>query len=270
MAKKGSAVFFVTGKGGAGKSTVAALLARGAVAGGLKAELVRVRDLDPRENLSALLLRTLRFRFLSDRLMDSSTFNAVAAAAPGLADLATLSAIVDAARPRSDAPDVMVVDAPASGHCVALLKAPARVLDLVGRGPVATIAREALALITDVERCRAVVVTIPEDLSVAEAVQLTDQLRGLGVEPGPGIVNGVLPEFAGTAQSDWLLKSGACADSSRYLAIRRRQLAYSDAFERKTGTAIHIPFVGNGAGRGAVPSDEQATRILTALMEGSL
>ena len=76
--------------------------------------------LDPREALRRLLGRTLRFGFLADRLMDSRTFSAVAAAAPALADLVRIDCLREVAAGNvAGAFDVVVVNAPSSGHGVA-------------------------------------------------------------------------------------------------------------------------------------------------------
>ncbi len=292
MAKTNAAVFFVTGKGGVGKSYLARTLAYGAARGGLRTILVRTHsllgdtgeasdphadgkevgdgpqsvDLDARSSLHAFLSRTLRFRFLSDRLMDSRTFSAVAAAAPGLSDLVTLSAITELARERSKAADLIVVDAPASGHSLPLLASPARILDLIRIGPVATVARASLEMITDVDRCRALVATLPEELCISEAALLTRDIRDLGVKLAPAIVNGVYPELADSEQRAWLETEAPSEDAATYLRTCARQRALIETFRREVGETLSVPFSFSGQ----PAADLDATALVAKILEGAV
>jgi anion-transporting ArsA/GET3 family ATPase len=266
-------VLYVTGKGGAGKTSVASLLAAGCASHGETVALVGVTDvvdpstidrstgvdagvhcitLDERHALHHLLTHLLKFRMLSDRLMDSRTFSSVAAAAPGVKDLVYLSYLRELADGRTGSRfDTVVVDAPASGHSVPLLEAPRRVLELVPIGPIARIAREADALVRDHRHLTAVIVTLPEELGVTETLELHRALRGLDVAVAPIVINGVYPERLTSVQRSWLDEHGGSSDALLHAARRRRQLELLEPLRSLAGaeSALHLLPFDFGAGR---------------------
>ena len=79
-----------------------------------------------------------------------------------------------ALRPRS------IVDAPATGHGLAFLKVPLAASRAVPVGPVGHNARRILALLRDPERTALVVVAIPEEMAVVEALEFHRAGRGRG------------------------------------------------------------------------------------------
>lgn len=198
----------VTGKGGVGKTTVAASLARFAAANGkrvLCAEMagdagtasaladalgIDTLDVEPKEvspNLSAVLLaphlghqRFLRdvlpMRLLADAAMKSAAIRRFLSAAPTFPEMGVLYRLLDLVRlkRRDGSPEheMIVVDLPATGHALALAQIPASLLRVIPTGPIATAVREGLELIKDPERTGAVVVTLPETLPVSEALEL--------------------------------------------------------------------------------------------------
>jgi len=202
----------VTGKGGVGKTTVAASLARFAAAQGkrvLCAEMVgdptessaladalgvERLDVEPTEiapNLSAVLLapylghqRFLRdvlpMRLLADAAMKSAAIRRFLSAAPTFPEMGVLYRLLDLVRAKhkDDTPlhEMIIVDLPATGHALALAQIPASLLRVIPTGPIATAVREGLDLIADPVRTGAVVVTLPETLPVSEALEL---IRGI-------------------------------------------------------------------------------------------
>jgi anion-transporting ArsA/GET3 family ATPase len=258
---------FVTGKGGAGKSLVAAALAQEAERHGMRVALVDAVDaedltdlsgaptpskvekvvLEPRLALRHLLTRLLRFSFLSSRLMDSRTFSAVAAAAPGLSDLLRLDYLRELAHGRVRGRfDLLVVNAPASGHGVGLIEAPQKIADVLPMGPAAAVARAAREFTTDRTGFRAVVVALPEELSVAETAELHRDLERLGVSVSPTVVNGVYPERAGAEQTDWLRNHSGSSDARLYIARRERQLALLEEIASPQGPPVVLPYLFKG------------------------
>ncbi len=200
------AFLVVTGKGGVGKSTVSAVLGRRLAEGaGPEGRRVLVIEIDPRENLHHLLgappsggeivdvggglwLQHLKPRTVIDgvieervhlgavarRIQASPVYQHFIDGAPGLKELAVLEharRLLDARRF-----DVVLLDAPATGHGVSLLRAPGLVAEVVRGGPFGRIAEEIAALVQDRERSGVVVVTQAEEMPVEEALDLQDLL----------------------------------------------------------------------------------------------
>lgn len=273
-------ILFVSGKGGTGKSFVAEALATEATSRGLRVALVRVHaaeatkaktpeshgratgprvrreaaqvpafrevTLDERAALEKFLTRVLVVGFVARRLLDSRTFSAVAAAAPGLRDLVTLTAITALAAPRRRRGlDLIVVDAPASGHSVPLLTAPQRVLEIAPVGPVAREARAARELVTDARRFVPLIVTIAEELAVTEALSLYEDMIDAGVPAPRIVVNSLWPLHLAAEHVDWLLASRASSDAILHHKRRRRQLELITSLEQRVGRCPALPFTFN-------------------------
>jgi len=199
-----SRVTIVAGKGGVGKTTVTAVLARAAADAGLRVLAV---ELDGKPVLADLVgalpceqigastaleeyLREHGFGRVAKRLSASGVIDVVATAAPGIDDIVVLGKIKQLER--SGDWDVIVVDGPAAGHAITFLTSAAGLHEAVRGGPVRVQADEVLELLHDPSRCQVVLVTLPETTPVNEVVQtayaLEDRVR---VRLGPVIVNNV-------------------------------------------------------------------------------
>lgn len=216
-----SRVLIVAGKGGVGKTTVTAALARMAADAGLTALIVEVEgksglaaafghddtildyneiELSPGVRARTLtpdraLLEYLRdhgLKRLSKRLSSSGALDVVATAAPGIKDILVLGKVKQLEV--AGAADVIIVDAPAAGHAVTFLASARGLLDAVKVGPILTQAEEVVALLTNPERCQVVLVTLPEETPVNEVIETAFALEDrVGMKLGPVIVNGVYP-----------------------------------------------------------------------------
>src|SRR5439155_973972 len=159
-------------------------------------------SLEPEVLLGDFVEGVLRFRILARRLLESTSFQVLAAAAPGLGEFLVLQRLlgwVEARRRGRPVYDLVVVDAPASGHSLPLLAAPHTLGALARLGPVAELLARIQRLIADPGATLVCVVTTPEELAVRETVELHRELAGrLGLAVAPPIVN-ALPRRRFTA-----------------------------------------------------------------------
>ena len=203
---------FLLGKGGVGRSTLAAALGLLAARRGRRAIVVEVSgrgdvprlfarpgepgvetelapglwtlDVDPRQALEEYLRDQLPLRVIADAIGSSATFGYVAAATPGLRELLTIGKIWELAQPhrraRTAQPyDVVVVDAPATGHGLALLEAPRTFANAAQVGPIARHARRIAVTVRDRSTTALVAVTTPEQAAVDELLALRAALGQL-------------------------------------------------------------------------------------------
>jgi anion-transporting ArsA/GET3 family ATPase len=225
---RASRVVIVAGKGGVGKTTVSAALARLAAEQGLRTLVVEVEGkgglaglfgapplgyeesvLHRAEGGGVVRGRTLTpddalfeyledhgLRRLSKRLVQTGAMDVVATAAPGIKDILVLGKVK--ALERGGQSDLIVLDAPAAGHAITFLLAARALLDAVRVGPIQAQAREVLELLTDPARCQVVLVTLPEETPVNELVETAFALEDrVGVSLGPVVVNGLYPSLEG-------------------------------------------------------------------------
>jgi anion-transporting ArsA/GET3 family ATPase len=212
----------VTGKGGVGKSTVAAALARAAAERGRRVLAVEIGrgglsrmlgvddpkpeptvldshlscvTVEPEAALAEMVHGMLPLGVLARRLLQSTTFQIVAAAAPGLPEylvLHRLAAWLDAKRLGRRRYQLIVVDAPASGHSLPLLSAPRTLGGLARFGPVAEFLTRIGHVLTDAATTAVWIVTTPEELPIRETIELHHVLREqLGLPVPAPIVNAV-------------------------------------------------------------------------------
>lgn len=202
-------VVVVAGKGGVGKTTVTAVIARAAARSG---ERVLVIELDGKPALDELLpdrdgealsvvhlsapdaleeyLNDHGFRRIAKRLNRTGVIDMVGTAAPGIDDIVVLGKVKQ--YERSGEYDLVVVDGPAAGHAVTFLMSATGLADAVRGGPIRSQADDVLELLADSERCMAVLVTLPETTPVNETVETAYALEDdVGIRLGPIVVNGV-------------------------------------------------------------------------------
>ncbi len=213
----------VTGKGGVGKSTVAAALGIAAHRRGLRAIVVEVaaRDdvsrvldpsaagqprrerpehisIDPQRAMEEYLREQLPVGALAALLSRSRIFTTLTAATPGMRELLTIGKVWELAGHQhgNDRPsyDLVVLDAPATGHGLAMLQAPHTFASIARVGPVARQGRMIASFLADRERTAVVAVSSAEEMSVTETLELRSQLREqLGLDIALNIVNAVVP-----------------------------------------------------------------------------
>ena len=195
-----SRVFIVAGKGGVGKSKIAAALTLAAHRCGLTSLLVETDGKPVPSGISSLSLTppealreyldTKGLGRISRLMITTGVLDVITSAAPGIDDLLVLGKIKHLER--SDAADVIVVDGPAAGHAITMLRTPQAISDSVKSGAVRLQADEILEMLRDGSRCQVVLVTIPEPTPVQECIETAYALEDeVGVKLAPIVVNQV-------------------------------------------------------------------------------
>jgi anion-transporting ArsA/GET3 family ATPase len=254
-------VVVVAGKGGVGKTTVTAVIARAASDAGRR---VLVVELDGKPALADLLpdldvlaisapealdeyLREHGFARIAKRLNRTGVIDVVGTAAPGIDDIVVLGKIKQLER--SGDYDLIVVDGPAAGHAITFLTSAAGLADAVASGPVRAQADDVLELLHDPDRCQVVLVTLPETTPVNEVVETAFALEDdVGVQLGPVVVNGVdvgdaLPDDESVRDAVADLDPAAARCLVDAAAFRRARRAMEAAEIARLATELPIPKV---------------------------
>jgi anion-transporting ArsA/GET3 family ATPase len=250
----------VTGKGGVGKSTVAAALALAAaregrrvavgelggharVAGLLRGTGIDTLTVDVHHALTEWLATQLPRR-LADLLMRSGAFASLVAAAPGGAELIAITKLWELVQRRrwsgGKPYDLVIVDAPASGHGAALLRAPRTFADIARVGPIGSQAREVADFLK--RDAGFVIVTTPAELPVTETLQLQNQLPDVDLV----IANAVLPRrFAPADVARLSATDGEPAAAARAHAgrVRAQQLQLARLRRGARGAVLTLPWL---------------------------
>src|SRR5689334_24723645 len=269
----------VTGKGGVGKSTVAAALGLAAARRGLRtiiAEVARRDDvsralggtgvhedelapglhhisIDPEEAMEEYLVDQLPSRALADVLLQSRGFSYFAAATPGLRELLTVGKVWELAQEDRRTPgaapyDLVILDAPATGHGVAVLSAPRTFADATLMGRIARQGRVIDAMLSDPAQTGVVAVARAEEMPVNETLALQDALPAtVGLELDLVVANGVLPDRFTAADVRVLEAAPPSAPVRSALVAHRRARAQRAQLGRLRRTArapvVTLPFV---------------------------
>ncbi len=215
-------LLFVTGKGGVGKSTVAASLGLLAAEQGKRTLVCEVdakgnladfyetgpidfaaRQLQPNlwvmamdteASLKEYLSLQLKLPLLARIGPLARTFDFIANAAPGVKEILTVGKLAWEVRERHY--DLVVVDAVASGHIIGQLTAPQGINELVQVGMVRNQTQWMLDILSDPARTGVVITSAPEEMPVTETIELAERLRTeTNVDLAAVIVNRVLPEL---------------------------------------------------------------------------
>ncbi len=310
-------LLLVTGKGGTGKTTIAAALALLAARRGLETVIIEIGDsgalppllfdkpdalpsgnhrqpvpvcphlytleVDPLESLREYLELQFRVGRVVGLVTRNAGFRRLLEVAPGWRELITLGKLwhlesqVQGDRPRWD---LLVVDAPATGHGLSFLSVPRVVIETVRMGPLRRHTDRVHALLTDPERTLVLPVTHLEELPVRETLELCEGLRGLGLSTGPIVANAIEPEPEVQEPHEvlrWLERVpvnetppglppevlGRCLDH----AVRRaslQNLFLRELRDHESGPVIGVPFLPRGVQQ---PED---LRLVSEALEAAL
>jgi anion-transporting ArsA/GET3 family ATPase len=277
----GRRLVVVTGKGGTGKSTLSAALALAAARRGKKTlvcEVVakeRVADLlgrppsgtqirellpnlysvhvRPREAMREYALMTIKYETLYKLAFENAAARYFLAAAPSLAEIVMLGKVWWHASQEMERGklrwDLVVLDAPATGHGLTFLSVPSVFLKLVQDGPLARDMRGMQSLLADAQRCSVCIVTLPEEMPANEAVELDRALRARNFPQGPLFLNGFFAsrfspqEIAQSTRGGPLLAAaGEAADNHEARAALSTQ--YDQVLREALGRPlVRVPFL---------------------------
>jgi Mrp family chromosome partitioning ATPase len=214
----------VTGKGGVGKSTVAAALAIHAARSGKRVLVCEVNaqeriapllgarpsgphvrevlprlhtvNVTPHEAMREYGLKVLKFQTIYEAVFENRMVRHFLRVVPGLAELVMLGKIlhevraVEGGRPRWD---LVIMDAPATGHAVQLLRVPQTLLDAFPPGPLRHDAEWMRALLLDPTITGIVLVTLAEEIPVNETIELDAEIRGVLGMPRAALLVNAMP-----------------------------------------------------------------------------
>jgi hypothetical protein len=250
-------LLFLTGKGGVGKTTIAAAIGILAARRGLRTIVVEVGDhsrladlfgragtqpgletslanglwgitIDP-DRVLLEWVQELGGRIPGRVLASSGTFQYFAAAAPGAKELFGMVKIWELTQgkrwQRSAAGyDLVVVDAPATGHALGMLRSPQTFGAIARVGPVAAQAHKVRDLLADRERSAYLAVALGTEMAVTETIELEEGLRSqVGRELDSVVVNALLPRRF--SPSELRLISALDGGASSPARPRRRRAA---------------------------------------------
>ena len=218
-------LILVVGKGGVGRSTVAAAIAGQLADRGKRVLLFETNANDrfgnyfgkpavgttvaqlgpnlwavnatPASALAEYGLMILKFQSIYEMVFENRVTKAFLRAIPGLDDYALIGkAWFHTTEEKRGKPiyDTVIFDMPASGHSYSMLRVPWVIVDTVPEGPLTRDARTVKQLITDPKRTSVVLVTLAEEMPVNEAIELEAKLTALGIVPQQIVVNQVFPD----------------------------------------------------------------------------
>jgi anion-transporting ArsA/GET3 family ATPase len=248
---KTSHVFIVAGKGGVGKTTVVAAMALMCSQNQIKTTVIELDDtkalpsyygvnepigfeptivdnylslrlITPDEALIEYL-ETHSLRRISKRLISAGLVEIVSTAIPGIKDILLLGKIKQLERVLTN--EVIIVDAPATGHAITFLTSPKGLLESARSGPVRDQAKDVLDLLTDPKRCQVILVTIAEETPINETIEAAYQLEDkVGIRLGPVVINALYPEI------DKLENAILSIDRAKYPELFNAGLYYRERF----------------------------------------
>lgn len=272
---------FVTGKGGVGKTTVTMALALGFAARGKRvlcascnakerfstvfgtaavgpdvvplAPRVWGVNLDPARSMQEYGLMFMKSKTLYRAVFDNRYVRSFFRATPGLYEWAMLGKAwwhsTDEAAEQGQGYDVVLLDAPATGHGLDMLRVPKVIVEVVPPGILRRDAERAWATFSDPTKGGVVVVTLPEDMPVSETLELLGSLQGeLRLPVARCVVNAVLPPLFKASERQLLLaprtlRVGDAGDTALGAGVRRatRELVQAQSVERLRAGAGALP-----------------------------
>ncbi len=276
----GRRLLVVSGKGGVGKTTVAAAVACLAarrrrsvllVSEGGRGDAAALFGKSDRGYVEAELAPSLRgisagfdglladfvhtvapLPFVADRILASSTFRYFTRATPGLPDLllfGKIREVLKRTRSTRKAPvyDLIVLDAPATGHALSLFRMPRALLAATPAGPLRHVAEDLDRLLSDPASAALVVVAEPAEFAAREAEELSAvALKDAGLATALVVVNRIGRSGRPETLPETDLPLLRIPEIERPEEIERRKPSQREAYEENPSAKA-----GEGVGRGS-------------------
>jgi anion-transporting ArsA/GET3 family ATPase len=228
-------LIFITGKGGTGKSTVAAAMGhaiarnhpvlvadldqRASAARLLGADLngrgsagvgnrIEVRALSPRDELESFIERIVPLKMVSRRMLRSRTFGYVTAALPGLEAFLMLDRLRVLAGEAARDDGYVVIDGPATGTALELLSVAAGLGRLAPSGLLNRLSIELEKFLADPESFAVALTLSPEEAAVREAIETASALERMRIRRLAAILNGVTGQLFSATEAESAAKLG--------------------------------------------------------------
>lgn len=280
-------LIFVTGKGGVGKSTVSAAIGLAGAREGKRTIICEVAQqervskafrregvgyaetelspglsaisIDPQRALEEYLRVQVGSKALFNLLFQNRLFQYLAAAAPGTKELVTIGKLWELAqleRPWTSAKiryDLVVVDAPATGHGLGILRTPRTFRDIARVGPIRRQAERIDSFIRDRNQTGVVVVTLPEEMPVNETLDFRRQLHAeMDMDVDGVVVNALYPERFTRPEAERLAAADGDLSTAPRAAVRaalsehhraRTQRVQLRRLKKEEGNVTTLPFL---------------------------
>jgi arsenite-transporting ATPase len=292
-------IILVTGKGGVGRTTISAAIARAAAREGRRVLLTEIGEPDGdysplarvygRETLpespqtlepgvkgqllwarrghQLFVEKMIPMGALASAAMRSKALERLLEAAPSFHEMGVfyqlLTLIQATAQDGSPLHETILVDMPATGHTLALTGLPDVLLRLMPTGPIAELLREGQRYLNDPRMTTCCVVTLPETLPVSEALELIQGLRETSMHVGAVLVNKHIPDHFSPQERQWLtdrLAQEHLFGQTRFLSMAQA----GGALERLRAHAqLHVWPIPEFSSIGTALIDEVCAALLT-------
>jgi anion-transporting ArsA/GET3 family ATPase len=274
-------IIFVTGKGGVGKSTVAAAIAENMARKGQKTLLVELGDqsyfryiyrrpisyeateIGPRFFVSLwngegclreYVFYLIRVKKIVNLFFDNKVMRTFLRAAPALKELAILGKITSGIRgwgPPLNFENI-VVDCFSSGHFLALLRAPRGMAELIAAGPMGEQSRAINEVLRRNDLSKYLIVSLPEELPVSETIELSRDLTSeLGIQPKV-ICNRVYLSDMSAAELNAPVSENASENTKRFVNFLKitlqNQAQQESVLHREFSNLKELPLIFSAAG----------------------
>lgn len=251
-------IILITGKGGVGRTTMTAAIARAAVRMGRRVLIAEIgqpdgdysplarlygretlpdeiEELEPgvhgqllwaRQGHQLFVERILPVQALARAAMRSKALSRLLDAAPSFNEMGIFYQLLDLLKKKrpdgSPVHETILVDMPATGHTLALTGLPEVLLRLMPTGPIAELLREGQSYLNDPRKATCCVVTLPETLPVSESLELIEGLRETKMDVGAVLVNKYITDYFTPQERAWLserLEEQNVFGRTRFLAM---------------------------------------------------